>query len=178
MLIRREWATPIVMGAFTLSAVTGAALLLGWKSQTTLTIHQWLGLTFVIGGMAHMTVNFPAYKRHLKQRLGPAIMLAYVALTVAAFLPLAPARPANNPMTKLIGMLQQAPLKDMAQVFKTDPQALVERLRAAGFRVESSEQSVAEVAGADFEQQMRAMGALAGGGPPNPGPSAPGRPRN
>jgi hypothetical protein len=163
MLVKREWATPIVMGAFTLSGLTGVAMLIGWKSQTTLTLHQWLGLTFVIGGLAHITVNFPSYKRHLKQRLGLVIVSVYVALAIAAFLPLAPARPTNNPLTTVINSLQQAPLKDMAQIFKTDPQTLVERLRAAGFQVGSSEQSIADVAGPDFKQRMRAMGALAGG---------------
>lgn len=178
MLIKREWATPIVMGAFTLSAVTGVVLFFGWKSQTTLTVHEWLGLTFAIGGLAHITVNFPAYKRHLKQRLGLGIVLVYVALTIAAFLPLAPPRPTNNPMTKLLDVLQQAPLNDMAPIFKVAPQTLVERLKTAGFQVASSEQSVAQVAGPDFEQQMRAMGALAGGGPPNLPPPGSRKPPN
>lgn len=178
MLIKREWATPVVMGAFTLSGLTGVALFFGWKSQTTLTIHQWLGLTFAIGGLAHITVNFPAYKRHLKQPLALTIMLVYVALTIAAFLPLAPARPTNNPMTKLLAVLQRAPLNDMAHIFKVEPQILVERLKTAGFQVASSEQSVADVAGPEFEQQMRAMGALAGGGPPNLPPSGSRKPPN
>lgn len=66
MLIKREWVTPIVMGAFTLSGLTGVAL-------------------------------------------------------------------------------------DMAQIFEVEPEALVGRLQAAGFQVTSSEQSVADVAGAGFE---------------------------
>lgn len=176
MLIKREWATPVVMGAFTLSGLTGVALFFGWKSQTTLTIHEWLGLTFALGGLAHITVNFPAFTRHLKQPLARVIVVIYVMLTIAAFLPLAPARPTNNPMTKLLDVLQQAPLNDMAHVFKVEPQILVERLQAAGFQVTSSEQSVADVAGSEFEQQVRALGALAGGGPP-PGAPPPGGPR-
>lgn len=161
MLIKREWATPIVMGAFTLSAVTGVAMFFGFKTQTSFTIHEWLGLTFVVGGLTHITVNFAAYKRYLKQPLALTIVLIYVALTVAAFLPLAPKRPANNPLTKMLNALQQASLIELAPVFEQSPQVLVDRLRAAGFQIESAGQSITDFAGAD-EQRMRALSVIVG----------------
>lgn len=170
MLIKREWATPVVMGAFTLSGVTGVVLFFGlFKSQTILTIHQWLGLTFVIGGLSHITVNFPAYKRYLKQRLGLTIVLIYVALTITAFLPLAPTRPVENPLTKILNAVQKAPLNDLALVFKETPQALMSRLQSAGYRIESADQSIADVAVQDA-QRMRAVTVIVGNreGPPRP----------
>jgi len=161
MLIKREWATPVVMGAFTLSGITGVALLLGLKSQTSLTIHQWLGLTFVLGGLSHIVVNFPAYKRHLKQRLGLSIVSIYVALTIAAFLPLAPKRPVDNPITKIFSAMQKTPLNDLARVFKESPEVLVSRLNSAGYHVESAEQSIADFAGQE-DQRMRALTVMVG----------------
>lgn len=163
MLIKREWATPVVMGAFTLSGVTGIAMIFGFKTQTGFTIHQWLGLTFFLGGLAHITVNFPAYKRHLKQRLGLTIVLVYVAFLIAAFLPLAPKRPVDNPLTKMLIALQEAPLNDLARMFKETPQVLMSRLQSAGYQVKSADQTIADIAGPG-EQGMQALNVIVSSG--------------
>lgn len=159
MLIKREWATPVVMGAFTLSGLTGIAMFFGFKTQTSFTIHEWLGLTFVVGGLSHVVVNFPAYKRHLTQRLGLTIVLIYVVLTIAAFLPLAPKRPVNNPLTKMLNALQEAPLNDLAPLFEETPQALMSWLQSAGFNIESTDQSITDFASQD-EQRMLALNVI------------------
>ncbi|EIZ78201.1 hypothetical protein WSK_3222 [Novosphingobium sp. Rr 2-17] len=166
MFVKREWATPTVIGAFTLSSMTGVALFFGLKSQATLTIHQWLGLTFVIGGLAHIAVNFFAFKRHFRPKLARVIVGLYLVVTLLAFLPITPARPTNTPMSQILDAVQGAPLQDLAHLFKTTPEALVGRLKAAGFPVMSSRQSIADVAGPDFENRMKAMGVISQGNVP------------
>lgn len=160
MFVKREWATPTVIGAFTLSSLTGIALFFGLKSQATLTVHQWLGLTFVVGGLAHIAVNFFAFKRHFRPRLARVIVGFYLIAALLAFLPITPARPTNAPMAKVLDAVQGAPLEDLAHLFKVPPETLVERLKVAGFPVKSTRQSIADVAGPDFENRMKAMGAI------------------
>ncbi|EIZ78191.1 hypothetical protein WSK_3232 [Novosphingobium sp. Rr 2-17] len=166
MFVKREWATPTVIGAFTLSSLTGVALFFGLKSQATLTVHQWLGLTFVIGGLAHITVNFFAFKRHFRPKLARVIVGIYLVITLLAFLPITPTRPTNTPMSNILDAVQGAPLEDLAHLFKVAPETLVGRLKSAGFPVKSSRQSIADVAGPDFENRMKAMGAISQIGAP------------
>lgn len=139
------------------------AMFFGFKTQTSFTIHEWLGLTFVVGGLSHVVVNFPAYKHHLTRRLGLAIVLIYVALTIAAFLPVAPKRPVNNPLTKMLNAFHEAPLNDLAPMFEetsqATPQALMGRLQSAGFNIESTDQSITDFASQD-EQRMLALNVI------------------
>jgi hypothetical protein len=159
VLIKREWATPLVIGAFTLSGLTGLSLLFHFNTQLGTVIHEWFGLIFVVGGLSHVTVNFPAFKRHLKQPLARTIIIAYVALTVAAFVPIGSPRGGDGMMLFMDAALN-APLNDLARVLKKDPQVLLSQLQSEGFKMNSIDQSIASVTGQEPEQRFRALQVL------------------
>ncbi|HEY1090516.1 MAG TPA: DUF4405 domain-containing protein, partial [Burkholderiaceae bacterium] len=64
---QRPWITPVVMGAFLLSAVTGVLMFFHLDSGLNKTAHEWLSWAMVIGVGLHVLLNMPAFKRYLKQ---------------------------------------------------------------------------------------------------------------
>jgi hypothetical protein len=53
----RSWATPLVLGAVTLSSVTGLLLFFGVENGLSTAAHEWLGWALVGGAVAHAFTN-------------------------------------------------------------------------------------------------------------------------
>lgn len=159
MVIKREWATPIVIGAFLLSSITGIMLFFDAATITGKTAHQYLGLVFVAGGIAHVTTNFFNFKRYLKQTRGRIIIGIYALIVVACFIPVGPKMDGGGEkgLRTFIETSLNAPVKDLAVVLKRDPDRMVRQLQAAGYDIKDSSQSVTSVTG---EDRLRALNAI------------------
>lgn len=160
MFINREWATPLVIGAFLLSGLTGLALFLGVSTFFGTTAHEYLGLVFIVGGLSHLTVNFPAFKRHLKQTKARIIIGLYVLVVIASFLPIGPKRGDEAGFRNFIQAALAAPLTDVARVIHRDPNEMVQQLQAAGYAINDPSQSIMSATAGDPKQQLRAIGAI------------------
>jgi hypothetical protein len=53
----REWITPLTMGAFVLSAITGVLLFFKMKLGYVKLVHEWLSWLFIISAVIHIFVN-------------------------------------------------------------------------------------------------------------------------
>lgn len=159
MVIKREWATPIVIGAFLLAAVTGVAMFFEIATIIGKNAHMYLGLLFIIGGIAHASTNWVAFKRYFKQTKPRIIIGIYAAIVIATFIPVGPKMDGGGEkgLRSFMSASLNAPIKDLAVVIKRDPDEIVKQLQAAGYPIRDASQSVTSVTGDD---QLRALNAI------------------
>ena len=60
----KAWATPLTIGAFGLMATTGLLMFFHLDSGLNKTAHEWLGWAMILGVVAHVMLNWKAFKRH------------------------------------------------------------------------------------------------------------------
>ena len=149
----RPWITPVVIGAFFLSAVTGVLMFFHLDSGLNKTAHEWLSWAMVIGVTLHVLLNMPAFKRYFTQTTGKVVMGAFALVLVLSFIPAGGAggEPGFAPPVRA---LAKAPITVLAQVAGTSTDDLKAKLQAQGLTVTSDQQSVADLVGPDLRAQI------------------------
>lgn len=57
----RKWATPLTIGAFALSAISGMMMFFHLNSALVKIIHEWGSWSLVIGGLFHVVGSWQAF---------------------------------------------------------------------------------------------------------------------
>jgi len=156
MIIRREWATPITMGAFLLSAVTGGLMFFHADSGLNKEAHEWLGWALVLGVAFHAAVSFGGFKRHFGTAQGKTAVGVFALLLALSFLPLEEGK-GGPPILAPARALAQAPIATLADVAKVSPEQMLGRIKAQGLEPTSSHQSLAELIGDDLRRQVEVL---------------------
>ena len=158
MKMTRDWITPITTGAFLLTAVTGVLLFFHADTGLNKDVHEWLSWVFLIGAILHLVLNFASFKKHLTQRKGQVLMGSFVLLLALSFIPFEEEEHHGPPpFVPPIRALAHAPLSTLAQVAQTSPEQLRERLGHEGIIVDSDQQSISELVGDDFRDQVHIL---------------------
>lgn len=157
MKISREWATPLTMGAFFLSAVTGVLMFFHLDSGLNKPAHEWLSWLMLGGVGAHAAVHWSSFKRYLFQPTGRAILGVLVLITVLSFWQPAGA-PKGSPARQATQALTGAPLDVVAQVARQDAAALRARLTQKGLTVPPGQPTLTEIARASQRETMQVLG--------------------
>jgi len=165
--ISREWATPLTIGVFFLSAVTGVLLFFHLDRGLNKLAHEWLSWLMVAGVAAHAAANWAAFKRYFRQPMGRAIVGALVLLTAFSFWQPAGGKKAP-PVRRAAQALSAAPLDAVAQVARQDAQVLRERLVREGLTVPAGQPTLTEIARASQREPMQVLGLVFEAPPPGP----------
>lgn len=153
----RDWITPITTGAFLLTAVTGILLFFHAATGLNKAVHEWLSWVFLAGAILHLALNFALFKKYLTQRRAQVLMGSFVLLLALSFMPMGEEEHHAPPFVPPIKALAQAPLTTLAQVARTSPEQLRERLADQGLAVTSDQQSISELVGDDFRAQVHLL---------------------
>jgi hypothetical protein len=157
MTIQRNWVTPITAGAFLLSAVTGVLIFFHIDSGANKFVHEWLSWVLLGGALLHTTANFNGLKVHLRTRRGQVLMGLFVIALTLSFIPLGGGK-SEPPFMAPVRALGESNLATLAQVAQVTPAELRNRLGKAGVHVDSDQQTLAEMVGADTRRQMQVLG--------------------
>jgi hypothetical protein len=157
---QRPWITPVVIGAFLLSAVTGVLMFFHLDSGLNKTAHEWLSWAMVIGVTFHVLLNMPAFKRYFNQTSGRLIMGAFALVLALSFIPAGGSGGSEPGFAPPLRALATAPITVLAQVVGTSTDDLKARLQAQGLTVTSDQQSVADLVGGDLRKQIGTMSKL------------------
>ncbi|MCI5114585.1 MAG: DUF4405 domain-containing protein [Candidatus Electrothrix sp. AW5] len=157
MKMTRDWITPITTGAFLLTAVTGILLFFHADTGLNKDVHEWLSWVFLIGAILHLVLNFASFKKHLTQRKGQVLMGSFVLLLALSFIPFEEEHHHAPPFVPPIRALADAPLSTLAQVARTSTDQLRDRLSREGIVVASYDQSLRELIGDDFRDQVHIL---------------------
>ena len=160
MSIKREWVTPITIGAFLLSAVTGVLLFFHLDSGLNKLAHEWLSWALLAAVALHAASNFAGFKRHFGTRQGRVLVGVFGALLLLSFIQVGGERGGPPAFAAIQDALAAAPVSALAQVAKTSPEQMLERMRAAGLPATSVDQSLGELVEADPRKRMEIMGSL------------------
>ena len=153
----RPWITPVVIGAFFLSAVTGVLMFFHLDSGLNKTAHEWLSWAMVIGVTLHVLLNMPAFKRYLKQTTGRVVIGAFALVLALSFIPAGGSSGSEPGFAPPVRALAKAPITVLAQVAGTSTDDVKAKLQAQGLTVTSDQQSVADLVGGDLKAQIGTM---------------------
>lgn len=163
MIINRKWVTPLVAGAFILSAATGVLIFFHVDSGANKFVHEWLSWALLGGVILHGVNNFGAIKGHLKARQGQLIIAAFVLVLAVSFIPLG--GNGKPPFATSVAALANSPWDTLAEVAAITPDELKQRLAAAGVHPQAEQQRLSDITGEDLGRQMRVLNSvLAGSG--------------
>jgi len=157
MKMTRDWITPLTTGAFLLTAVTGVLLFFHAATGLNKAVHEWLSWVFLAGAVVHLALNFAPFKKYLVQRKGQVLMGSFVLLLALSFIPIGGEEHHAPPYVPPIKALANTPLLTLAQVARTSPEQLRERLADEGLTVKSDQQSISELVGNDFRAQVHLL---------------------
>lgn len=162
----RPWITPLVIGAFLLSAVTGVLMFFHLDSGLNKAAHEWLSWAMVVGVLLHVLLNLPAFKRHFNQRTGRIVVGLFALVLALSFIP-AGGKGGGPAFAGPVQALARAPLPVLAQVTGRSTGEVRAALQAAGFAVTSDQQTLQDIVGTELKIQVRTLNQLlAGAGGP------------
>lgn len=149
----REWATPITIGAFALSAVTGIMLFFKVELGLIKPIHEWLSWLLVVGTIFHLITNWKASVQYISKPIGKGILIFFIVLICLSFIPLG-RESKRNPVKRMHDTLIQNPLSAVAQIAEHNPDEVINILKSKGISIEGKEQTIREIASKNNKPPM------------------------
>jgi len=81
-VLERTWVSPFVAFSFLVMAVTGILMLLHFKGHAISSLHEWMGVIFVIGGVLHVILNWNGFLSCFQSKQSLFAILLVVALSL------------------------------------------------------------------------------------------------
>lgn len=158
----RKWATPVTIGAFALSAVTGILLFFNVRAGMVKPVHEWLSWLLVVGVIFHAIVNRQCFVKYLSKPLGRGIMIFFALLIGASLLPLGEGqgKSHSNPMARASDSLIRSPLTEVSQIADHEADEAVGLLKSKGISVERKDQTIQEIAAKNKMNPVRVLDAI------------------
>lgn len=159
----RHWATPLTIGTFLFTAVSGGLLFFHTGEGLVKEAHEWIGMAFIFGALLHVTSNWAPFKRYFTLSWPRAVMASVLAGSLV-FTVATGHEEGGNPMIAAIKTLEKAPLSMVAQLQSRDADELHMLLETEGFQVADNNTSLQTIA-SDSGKSGRELIALLFGQP-------------
>ncbi|MEI7787135.1 MAG: DUF4405 domain-containing protein [Chlorobiaceae bacterium] len=160
----KSWATPFVIGAFIISAVTGLLIFFDIEIGMVEPVHKWLSWLLLGSVFFHVLSNLKPFTRYFSQNAGRGVIGAAIAVTILSLLPFFgnndKEHDKENPGKIAVQVLESSSVKTIALVLKTTPQQLVERLGNNGIIVNNPSLTVREIAKHNGKIDKEVLGVL------------------
>ncbi len=141
----RNWATPLTIGTFLFTAVSGVLLFFHLGEGLVKEAHEWIGIAFILGALVHVKTNWSPFKRYFSLGLPRAVMASVLAGSLV-FMVASGHEEGGNPMVAAIKTLEKAPLSMVAQLQSRDADELHMLLETEGFQVADNNTSLQTIA--------------------------------
>jgi len=142
-----RYGTPLTVGLFAVSAISGVALFFHWSSATFHSMHEWLSMLLLAPFALHMAKNWKPLLAYAKRRTLLIPLVLSVAIAVPFALTAGKGR-AGNPAFQTVALMTRASLEDLAPVLRQPSQDMLRRLQDRGYRVSSTRDTPADIAAA------------------------------
>jgi hypothetical protein len=152
----RNWATPITIGTFLLAGITGILMLFKINIGISREIHEWIGVLMVLGVIFHTVSNWKLFKSYFTKPAGLSIIGVFLVLGIISFAAPAESEGGVSPR-QIFQTMQNVPLTTAAQVVKTNPEAIKEKLEKEGFTVDNTNQTIKDIAISNGKNPMRVL---------------------
>jgi len=155
----KSWATPLAVGAFTISAVTGLLIFFDLEIGLVEPVHKWLSWLLVSGVTLHVVSNWKQLTGYFSKKPALGIIGAALIVTIVSVLPIFGERE-ENPGKIAAYALASSSLETVAQVVKTTPAVLVEQLAKKGIVVHDSSATVEQIADSNKKHPKEVLGEI------------------
>lgn len=142
-----RYGTPLTVGLFAVSSISGIALFFHWSSRTFHAMHEWLSMLLLAPFALHLWKNWKPLLAYAKRRtlFVPLVLSVVVAVPFAVMAGRGGGR-AGNPSFQTVALMNQASLADLAPVFQSTPEGLLQHLQERGYKATSIEESPSAIA--------------------------------
>ena len=141
----KSWATPLAVGAFIISGVTGLLIFFDLELGIIEPVHKWASWLFVTGVMLHLVSNWKQFIGYFSKKPAIGIIGAALIVTATSVLPIfgekeEEKKEGREKSGKIASqLLESSSLETIALVAKTTPKRLVEQLGACDYGGESKQ---------------------------------------
>jgi hypothetical protein len=143
---RRAFATPLVIGGYLVTALTGVMLFFHLGEGLVKGAHEWLGLLFVPAALLHLSHHWNPFKRYLSRGVPRSIIAATLVVALGFVATELATGSGGNPLHNAMHTIETAPLTVVAQLQQRDVTELLDTLKAAGFAEVEADESIATIA--------------------------------
>jgi hypothetical protein len=155
-------ATPLIVGLFLVSLVSGTALFFHVGQGTFREMHEWLSLVLVVPFVLHLWKNWKPMANYFRK---PALGIA-LALSLAMALPFALQSASGSsdgpPQFALSHTLLDNSAAELAPLLNATPEAVMNTLQAAGFTATGPDQPLTAIASQSGKSEFELAAALNG----------------
>jgi hypothetical protein len=142
----KKWATPLTIGAFIVSGVSGMLMFLKINFGLLRVAHEWISVLLVIGGIFHIVGNFNPFKKYFTSKAALTCISVIVLVGVLAFAVPGDSHHGQPSFTDYSVTLQNIPLTVAAEISKTDCESVASHLSSHGIKVADTNQTINEIA--------------------------------
>lgn len=158
----RKFATPLTIGTFLVTGVTGTLWYFHIITDLGRWLHEVVGLAMMVAVALHLILNWRAFSCYFKRPIALVIMVVFAGMLGWGYLAPQPERTGGGrPGLAAIQYLGAKDLATLAPVFDASVDDLVTRLDAAGYAGADAATTVIDLAGRDGSAMLRAFEVMA-----------------
>ena len=139
----RRFATPLIIGAGIISAITGL-LMFFTTEQPFLSAHEIVGLGFALAIVLHIYTNWRPFKKYFSQRT--VIIIAVAWLIGIGMVARTAIFSEGEPEELIMQKMEQTTITRMAPIVDMNVDTLVKKLGNDGYTVNDPEMSIERLA--------------------------------
>jgi hypothetical protein len=155
----RNWATPLTIGTFIVTGVSGILLFFKINLGISKEIHEWIGILMVLGCIIHSISNWKAFKNYFTKPVGLTVVGIFLVLGAISFVTSGQSEGGISPR-QIFQTMQNIPLTTAAQVVKSNPEAIKAKLEDKGIVVNNTNQTIKEIAVSNQKNPMLVLGVV------------------
>ena len=141
----KKWATPITIGTFIVSGISGVLMFLKINFGSLRVAHEWISVAMVIGVVFHIVGNYKPFIGYFKKLKPLSIISIIVVIGVIAFV--IPGEEHGRPsFMDYSATLQNIPLTLAAQILEAQPESVKTHLESHGIKVADTNQTINNIA--------------------------------
>lgn len=167
--MKRYWITPLTMGAFVLTGVTGLLMLFKVRSGLVTPVHEWLSLALVIGGVLHVIDHWTGIRKHLDGKWGKGFVAGALVLIALAVWPWSAGEEHERRSNPAEVILAKATVAQLAVISGATTESVIAGLERAGAKDVAAERTIGAVAEASGRPVGRLLASVLRGSAQAPG---------
>lgn len=152
-----RYSTPLTLGLFAVSTISGVALFLHVGQPVFHEMHEWLSMVLLLPFGFHVWKNWnPIVSYARRGWLVVPLVLSLLVAIPFAWPALSGTREGGSPSLPM-RIMTKASLADLAPVLKTTPDALQAALAAKGWKAASPQDLIEKIAGPEARKALYAV---------------------
>ena len=162
----KSWATPLAVGAFIISGITGLLIFFEIELGIIEPVHKWLSWLFVAGVVLHLASNWKQFTGYFSKKPAIGIIGAALIVTITSMLPIFGEEKEGKTEEReksgkiAVQLLESSSLETIALVAKTTPKLLVEQLEKSGIIVKDPSLTIQQIANSNGKNEKSVLGTI------------------